>query len=159
MGNLSVATRQKIEELKEEYGITERQARYVKADLDYPELPRSQKAELAGYAPSAVKTQGYSRLKGTRIIKAKEGELAKMAKLEANRQALDANPQQFIESVFLKGVDDPEITANQIKSAENLGKLRGLYVERIEIDPGVALRSKYFTNLVNLANLSEEEED
>lgn len=159
MTRLSPETRTKIERLKEEYGITEKQARYVQVDLEHPELPEKNKSLIAGYAPSSHKSDGGRVLRSANIKRTKEAELAKMAKLEANRQALDANPQQFIESVFLKGVDDPEITANQIKSAENLGKLRGLYVERIEIDPGVALRSKYFTNLTNFANLSEEEED
>lgn len=159
MGRISAATMERFEELKSEYGLTEKQARYVQVDLEHPELSTRQKAKLAGYAPLVEKSSGGKVLKSATIIKAKQSELAKMAKLEANRQALDANPQQFIESVFLKGVDDPEITANQIKSAENLGKLRGLYVERIEIDPGVALRSKYFTNLTNFANLSEETED
>ena len=159
MTRLSPETRTKIERLKEEYGITEKQARYVDIDLREPQLPIQTKATLAGYPPSTSRKGNGSIVKSPNIKRTKEAELAKMAKLEANRQALDANPQQFIESVFLKGVDDPEITANQIKSAENLGKLRGLYVERIEIDPGVALRSKYFTNLTNFANLSEEEED
>lgn len=159
MTRLSPETRTKIERLKEEYGITEKQARYVQVDLEHPELPPYTKGKLAGYPEGSVRTANYKILKSPNIKRTKEAELAKMAKLEANRQALDANPQQFIESVFLKGVDDPEITANQIKSAENLGKLRGLYVERIEIDPGVALRSKYFTNLTNFANLSEETED
>jgi len=159
MTRLSPETRTKIERLKEEYGITEKQARYVDIDLREPGLPLQTKAAIAGYPPSTSRKGNGSVVNSPNIKRTKQAELAKMAKLEANRQALDANPQQFIESVFLKGVDDPEITANQIKSAENLGKLRGLYVERIEIDPGVALRSKYFTNLVNLANLSEEEED
>lgn len=159
MGRTAFANRARVEELKREYQLSEKQARYLDVDLREPALTTSEKARIAGYPEGSRVANGGARLRAPRIIKGKEAELAKMAKLEANRQALDANPQQFIESVFLKGVDDPEITANQIKSAENLGKLRGLYVERIEIDPGVALRSKYFTNLTNFANLSEEEED
>lgn len=159
MTRLSPETRTKIERLKEEYGITEKQARYVDIDLREPGLPLQTKAAIAGYPPSTSRKGNGSVVKSPNIKRTKEAELAKMAKLEANRQALDANPQQFIESVFLKGVDDPEITANQIKSAENLGKLRGLYVERIEIDPGQSMRGRLFTEIVKVAKVSEETEE
>lgn len=159
MGRVSAVTRQRVEELKEEYGLTDRQARYVDIDLKEPDITTLDKAKLAGYTHGAAVKNGYFSLKRPKIIKAKKGELAKLAAQEKRREIYEANPKQFVENVFLEGAENPEITANQIKSAELLGKMQGIFVDRIEIDPGQSLRGKLFNDVVKIAKVSEETEE
>lgn len=158
MGNLSAATRARVEELKMEYGITEKQARYVDIDLRAPELPASRKALVAGYAPHVSSAKGGKVIKSTAIIKAKKGELAKQAKLAHEMAMYEANPQQYLKSKFLEHAHDPTIVANQTRALELVGKMDGAFIERIEIDPGRGLRGNLFGDFVKNANVSEEPE-
>jgi hypothetical protein len=69
----------------------------------------------------------------------KKGELlAKMAE----------NPKEAIRGELAGHAVDKEIAPNQTRAVELLGKLEGVFVEKIEIDPGEFLRSRFARDLL-----------
>lgn len=150
--------RAKVSELKERYGITDKQARYVEIDLEAPELPEFTKGKIAGYTAQSLKTDNMRVIKSPKIIKAKKAELAKRAKMAEELAMYEANPQQYLKSKFLEHAHDPTIVANQTRALELVGKMDGAFIERIEIDPGRGLRGNLFGDFVKKANVSEEPE-
>lgn len=158
MGNLSAKDRATVDELKEKYGLTEKQARYVDIELEAPHLPRTTKGRLAGYPVTTVTTDGYRVLKSPKIIKATKAELAKKAKMAEEMAMYEANPQQYLKAKFLEHAHDPTIVANQTRALELVGKMDGAFIERIEIDPGRGMRGNLFGDFVKKANVSEEPE-
>lgn len=63
-------------------------------------------------------------------------------KVEETRRELDEDPRGTLERKLLEHSERGEITPNQTRALELVGKIRGLFVERIEIDPGEFFRSK-----------------
>lgn len=159
MGRTPVANRLRVEELKIEYGLSEKAARFVDIDLREPHLTTSEKARAAGYPENARVREGGKSLKTARIIKAKKGELAKMAKIAELQEVYDKDPRDFIKKQLLIGGTDETVTANQTKNFELLGKMDGLFVDRVEIDVGVQTRGRLFGNVLNIAKVSGETED
>lgn len=158
MGNLSLKDRAKISELKERYGITDKQARYVQIDLEAPELPEFTKGKIAGYTPTTLQTDNMRVIKSPKIIKAKKAELARMANIAEEVAKYEENPQQYLKTKFIEHAHDPTIVANQTRALELVGKMDGAFIERIEIDPGRGLRGNLFGDFVKKANVSEEPE-
>lgn len=152
MGMTSAATRERVNNLKLEYDLSEKAARFVDVTLEAPELPTIARAKAAGYSTRSVTRGGYERLKSPKIKAAVVSETRKRANVKKEMEALKANPREYLGERFMEHAADPEIQPNQTRALELVGKLEGLFVERIEIDPGQNLRSQaasqYITGLL-----------
>lgn len=158
MGRHSAATLERIEELKEQYGLTDKQARYTAIKVEDPSIPNYTAGKMAGYPVGSVVAHSGNRLKSPRILKATKAELAKKAKMAEEMAMYEANPQQYLKAKFLEHAHDPTIVANQTRALELVGKMDGAFIERIEIDPGRGMRGNLFGDFVKKANVSEEPE-
>lgn len=146
--------------LQQEYGLSAKQAAYAMKTIREPEKPVLARARDAGYSPRSVTTNGYERLKGTKLTKAMEGELAKQVEIKRKAEemslAIAKDPRAAIQNKLLEHSESPDITPNQTRALELVGKMNGVFVERFEIDPGQNLRLNMAGNF--LAKISQSQE-
>ena len=135
--------REDIGRLQAEYGLTGKQAAYVLALASGKTESRDQARQVAGYESSAIVTQGEKSKELQAAILAetrKNEEIAR--KVKEMQRGLDEDPRGTLERKLLEHSERGEITPNQTRALELVGKIRGLFVERIEVDPGEFFRSK-----------------
>lgn len=161
----TITDRQRIEleEIKAEYGLTEKQARFVQATVEAPEAPVLTRAINAGYHPTGVQKNAYKSLKGTRIKGAIKGQIVKRANLKVEMQKLESDPRGYLKERFIENASDPTITAVMHASLESVAKLEGLYTTKLEVDVGEKTRAAWALSRIpqgllddSLANLSQE---
>lgn len=142
---MTTTDRQRIEleEIKADYGLTEKQARFVMATVEAPEAPMMTRAKNAGYSPGAVTPNGYSRLKQPKVKAATKAILQKRANLKLEMQKLEKDPRGYLKERFLENANDENITAVQHASLEAIAKLDGLYTQKIEVDMGEKTRAAW----------------
>ncbi len=158
----NAAVRERVRRIKEEYRITEKQAALVDLNLQYPEMPQGEKILAAGYSPGSVKGGGAKVIHSDTVRYATMTEAQKKAVIDAEIQEMEKDPRGFLKKRLIDHAKDPTVTANQTHALELVGKLDGLFVERIEVDPGQNLRSSVAGDLISrkfLAKPSEEIEE
>lgn len=128
--------------LQQEYNLSARQAAFVDITLEEPGLPRDTRGKLAGYPAKSTVSQGGRLLKSTKIKGAITSEAKKRANVKEEMEKLKANPREYLTERFVEHAADPEIMPNQTRALELVGKMEGLFVERIEVDPGQHIRSQ-----------------
>lgn len=152
MARHTASTKERIARLQQEYDLSARQAAFVDITVEEPTLPRDTRGKLAGYPATSTVSQGGRLLKSPKLKAAITEETRKRANIKEEMRALDSNPRQYLKERFLEHAADPYVEANQTRALELVGKMEGLFVERIEIDPGQNLRSsaasKYITGLL-----------
>ena len=136
MARLTQAMRARVEELKEKYGLTEKQAMYASITLEAPELPATTRGTMAGYPYGSVIAQGGSRLKGPRITQAIKTESEKMLKAEEDLQEISKDGRGWVRKQLVYQLQDPDVNPNHIRLVELVGKHVGAFIERIELDAG-----------------------
>lgn len=142
MGRVAEKTRLRLEQLKQEYELSEKAARFVDATLEQPDAPILTRAKNAGYTKGGAVVNGYARLKTPKIRRAVTEEIRKRANVKEEMEKLKANPREYLTERFVEHAADPEIMPNQTRALELVGKMEGLFVERIEVDPGQHIRSQ-----------------
>lgn len=143
MATITDQQRKTLEEIKEEYGLTEKQARFVDATVKAPDAPIMTRAINAGYSAGSVTPNGYARLKGPKIKKAIKGRIAKRANARVELQKMEADPRLYLKERFLEHAADEKITAVQHASLDALAKMEGLYTQKIEVDVGDKTRAAW----------------
>lgn len=150
MGRISASTRERVNQLKLDYELSEKAARFVDVTLEAPELPTSTRAKAAGYSVKGVQKSNYATLKRSSIKKAIVSETRKRANIKQEMQALKQNPREYLGERFMEHAADPDVQPNQTRALELVGKLEGLFVERIEVDPGQNLRSQAASQYITM---------
>lgn len=131
-----------IGRLQAQYKLNKRQAAFVKAITSGQMSSERQAAEQAGYKSTAVITKAK---KSKRVQEALQSEaqrlLAIREKADALVENLNKDAKGTLEKKLAEHAEDPNVTPNQTRAVELLGKMRGAFIERIEIDPGEFFRS------------------
>lgn len=122
-----------------DHKLTDRQAAYVEIKTQGEANSDREAIYKAGYKSSAMATK-VNRSK--RISVALTTELERKLKLEKLREEYKKDPKNYVEGKLLAHSEDAEITPNQTRAVELLGKMNGAFIERIEIDAGEFLRSQ-----------------
>lgn len=158
----NAAVRERVRRIKEEYQITDKQAALVDLSLEYPEMPQGEKILAAGYSPGSVRGGGAKVIKSESVRYATLSEAEKRAVIERDTQEMERDPRGYLKKRLMDHARDPYVVANQTHALELVGKLDGLFVERIEVDPGQNIRASVASDLIArrfLAKPSEETGD
>lgn len=125
--------------LREEFGLTRRQAAYVEIKTQGEANSDTDAAKRAGYSSSRM----MSKVKeSSRVQNALKSEIEQRLKIERLREEYKRDPKNYVEGKLLQHSEDEKITPNQTRAVELLGKMNGAFIERIEIDAGEFLRSQ-----------------
>ena len=138
---MSTRKRLKIEEMKVEYGLTEKQARYVDESIEHPELPKSKRAARAGYGKLTAKTNGGRVLRSPTIKQAIVGEVRKRGNVKLEMQEMAKDPRGYLKERFIENAADPTVTSVMHASLEAVAKLDGLFTQKVEIEAGEKTRA------------------
>lgn len=143
------------------YGVTAKQAGYLLATIANPQASASERARVAGYTENARTGDGGRVLKSDRVVKtlALMTEEKARVKREAGElvQALASDPRSAIQNELSEHVKNPDITPNQTRALELLGKMHGTFIDRLELDAGPHTRTRYADEILgNGANPSQE---
>lgn len=128
--------RQRLEELKQEYELSERAARFVDVTLQHPGTPMLTRARAAGYPATTANSASGRILKTPKIQKAVRSELEKQAKAEQALQEINKDGRGWVKKTLAHHAEDPDINPNQTRAVELIGKMEGAFIERIELDAG-----------------------
>lgn len=141
-GHMATVTREKELErsrLMTEYGLTRKQSAFVDETINGGHPSGNDAMKEAGYTSRSMVTKAR---RSERVIKATASELERKLKLEKLRVEYKKDPKNYVEGKLLAHSEDAEITPNQTRAVELLGKMNGAFIERIEIDAGEFLRSQ-----------------
>ena len=137
----AVRKRLRLEEMKSEYGLTEKQAKFVDVTVEHPELPATKRAAKAGYAKHVARTNGGRRLKVPAIQAAVTGEVRKRGNIKLEMQELAKDPRGYLKTRFVENASDPTVTSVMHASLEAVAKLDGLFTQKVEIEAGEKTRA------------------
>lgn len=158
----AVRTRLRLERMKEQYGLTEKQAQYVDLSVTEPKTSRLSRAKKAGYGTGVTK-KGYRVLKSTKLTTAIVGEVRRRGNIAVEMEEMRRNPREYLKTRFVENASDPTVTAVQHASLEAVAKLDGLFTQKIEVETGEKTRALWVldrirqqANITLLAQPSEE---
>ena len=143
------------------YGITAKQAGFALATMANPHASETERARIAGYTDSARTGDGGRVIKSDSITKTLTAMTEERAEIERKSKelvrAIQSDARGAVRNKLAEHVNDPNITPNQTRSLELLGKMEGVFIERLEIDAGEHTRQRYAENLAQeSAKVSEE---
>lgn len=142
MGRVSFEMRQRLEQLKREYELSEKAARYVDVTLEEPAAPTLARARAAGYTEGSAISTGGKVLKTSKIVNAIKTETEKLAKAQQNIEEIKKDGRGWVKKTLALHAEDPEINPNQTRAVELIGKMEGAFIERIELDAGEHTRRR-----------------
>lgn len=126
----------RIVELRNKYGLTEKQARYVDVSLENPGTPQRTKGIMAGYSPTGVQRNGYEQLNATKVRGALSEEAEK--RLAVSLKEYDRNPRRWVLENLAKHAKG-ETSADesvQVRATELIGKMTGEFKDGVVVDIG-----------------------
>lgn len=131
------------------HGLTSRQAIYVKNIAIDGARSNREAVRRAGYASSEAVTKAR---KSARVQKALREEAERALALAQKKGELLAkiseNPKEAVKGELAMHAVDPDTAPNQTRAVELIGKLEGVFIEKIEIDPGEFMRSRFARDLM-----------
>lgn len=144
--------------LMTQYGLTPKQAAYVAITFYNPEDSQDKRAKEAGYADNARGSGGGTLLQSASIVDAIKAEgLARKKKIDEFGKALEKDARGALAKKLQEHAEDATTTPNQTRAVELIGKIHGVFVDRVELDPGQHTRSRFMEDFNDkLAGLSEE---
>lgn len=142
MARLTQAMRERVEQLKEQYGLTEKQATYASITLEAPELPATTRGTMAGYPYGSATAKGGKALKVPKVKNAIRSESEKMLKAEQALKEINRDGRGWVKKTLAQHAEDPDINPNQTRAVELIGKMEGAFIERIELDAGEHTRRR-----------------
>lgn len=137
----SIQKRLKLEEMKEAYGLTDKQARYVDVTVEEPGLPKTKRAVKAGYTRNNAISEGGKRLESAKIKRAIVGEVRKRGNVKLEMQEMAKDPRGYLKERFIENASDPTVTSVMHASLEAVAKLDGLFTQKVEIEAGEKTRA------------------
>lgn len=149
--------------LMTKYGLTAKQAGYVYHTMLNPKEPVLARAGAAGYAIEGVKSNSYEALRGTKTVNALTDLAERRAEIERESgkfvEEIKADARTAIRGELARHAKNPDIAPNQTRALELLGKMEGVFIERVELDAGPHTRARFADEVVDkLAKTSEETE-
>lgn len=146
--------------MRDRYGLTVKQAKYALQVIKEPQMSDSERARRAGYSDGARTMDGGANLKAPKIGIATTTERALIEeRAKSFSKAIDADARVAIQNKLTEHAENENITPNQTRAVELLGKMKGVFIERIELDAGEHTRARYADQMLNnLANDSGETE-
>lgn len=146
--------------LQTKYGLTPKQAAYALATLREPQKSIGERGREAGYSDGAIYGDGGRVLKSTEVGEAIEAERdALQRKIEAFGKAIATDPRLAIQNKLIEHTERFDVTANQTRATELLGKMHGVFIERVELDAGPHTRARFADEVLEkMTNVSQEKE-
>jgi hypothetical protein len=143
-----------------EYGLTSKQAAYVYQTLHFPEKTLEERGEAAGYDKGGLRSDGGRVLKSAGTLEAIKAEgLAIKQRSEALVEAIKTDARGAIRGELARHANSPDIAPNQTRALELLGKMEGVFIERVELDAGPHTRARFADEVIEkMANPSQETE-
>ena len=153
--------REEIVNVMTKHGLTAKQAGYALATVAQPYASETERARIAGYADGSRTHDGGALLKSPKTVKAiTELTAEKMrVKREAGEfvKALASDARGAIQNELAEHAKNPNVTPNQTRAVELLGKMHGTFIDRLELDAGPHTRARYADEILgNGANPSQE---
>lgn len=142
--------------LMTQYGLTPKQAAYVAVTFYNPQDSQEKRAQAAGYAENAA--ANGETLKSEAMLEAIKAEgLARKRKIDEFSKALEKDARGALAKKLQEHAEDATTTPNQTRAVELIGKIHGVFVDRVELDPGQHTRSRFMEDFNDkLAGLSGE---
>lgn len=137
----AVHKRLKLEEIKREYGLTEKQARYTEETLANPTASMSERARRAGYRKASITGDGGKVMKSDRVKRAIVAEVRKRGNVKLEMQEMAKDPRGYLKERFIENAADPTVTSVMHASLEAVAKLDGLFTQKVEIEAGEKTRA------------------
>lgn len=139
--------REEIVNVMTKHGLTAKQAGYALATVAQPYASEQERAVAGGYAPTSHLSDGGRVLKSANTQRA----IAKMTaervrvKEEAGEfvKALASDARGAIQNELAEHAKNPNVTPNQTRAVELLGKMHGTFIDRLELDAGPHTRARY----------------
>lgn len=140
--------------------LTPRQAAYVEAKANDPLISMSEGMRRAGYPKNAVtRSDTRNPLKTAKVMDALREKLAKEKFIKTEVTKYKADGRGYLTEKFVEHAHAPLVTPNQTHALELLGKLDGLFVDRLEIDIGEKTRQAAATKFITSNLLPQPSQD
>lgn len=139
----------KLGYMRDRYGLTPKQAAYAIQVIERPNASDSERARAAGFSDGARTHAGGAILKVPKIGKAVNTEREEIERRARSLVgAIETDARGAIRGELAKHAENPRIAPNQTRALELLGKMEGVFLDRLEIDPGEHTRSRFADELI-----------